>query len=476
MRNQDFQVNGAVLVVGTGKSGISASRLLLSKGVPVILFDEKDRDDKDQVRQNFPQDAEIELAFVELGEDRLKGISAAVLSPGVPTDGRLAELLKEKGIPLYGEVELAWQFSRGDVLAVTGTNGKTTTTALLGEILKHFAESAGEALSERKVFVVGNIGFPYTDIVDETEENSLIAAELSSFQLETIKRFHPRVSAILNLTPDHLDRHHSMENYALAKERIAENQGPEDAVVLNYDDELTRSFAEETTVPVVFFTRDPDVDAIRQKFPDREFVYLKGDDIYYNETHVINVRDLHLLGSHNYENVMAAVGMTARYGVPMEVIREAVREFRAVEHRIEFVRSVDGVDYYNDSKGTNPDAAIKAVMAMNRKTLLIGGGFDKKLPFDDWVKCFEGRVELLVLIGQTADAIAECADKYGFHSYVKAESLEDAVRICHENALSGQAVLLSPACASWGVFKNYEERGRLFKEYVNSLPSNSGEQ
>lgn len=448
-----------VLVIGTGKSGIGATRLLLKIGANVILYDAKDTVDRVAIMKNFQEDAEVRLVLKDMPDDVWQSVDCAVISPGVPIDSPMVEDLKMHRIPVYGEVELAYQSSKGDLLAITGTNGKTTTTSLVGEIMKAFAETE----EGRKVFVVGNIGNPYTDAATATDENSIVVAEISSFQLETIHEFHPHVSAILNITPDHLNRHHTMENYVAVKERIAEKQTADDTIVLNYDDSYTREFGERTNAKVVYFTRNADFE---KDLPNVDFVHLQKDDIYYNGTKVINIHDMNLIGSHNYENVMAAVGMAFSYGVPVELIADVIRKFKAVEHRIEYVETINDVVYYNDSKGTNTDAAIKAIEAMSKPTLLIGGGYDKKLPYDDWIKSFGDKVKLLVLMGETAGDIKKCAEKHGFTDIVMVGDLKEAVQVCHDHAEKGDAVLLSPACASWDMFKSYEERGDLFKQYV----------
>ena len=384
----------------------------------------------------------------------METLDLVVMSPGVPTDLPVVLKMRDMGIPIWGEVELAYTYGKGDVLAITGTNGKTTTTALLGEIMKNYKES---------VFVVGNIGNPYTAAALEMREDSVAVAEMSSFQLETIHEFRPKVSAILNITPDHLNRHHTMEAYIKAKEDIAKNQTKEDTCVLNYEDEVTRKFGETVKANVLYFSS--------QRKLDRG-IYLAGGNIIFKQDEeilVCNVNELKLLGTHNYENVMAAVAMAAAYGTPMEIIRRTIKEFAGVEHRIEFVREKDGVAYYNDSKGTNPDAAIKGIQAMNRPTVLIGGGYDKDSEYEEWIQAFDGKVKLLVLVGATKEKIAKAAERVGFVSYVMADSFEEAVEKCIEAAKSGDAVLLSPACASWGMFKNYEERGDKFKELVNCL-------
>ncbi len=441
-----------MLVFGSGISGEAAAGLLCDQGAQVILYDGNEKLDAGEIRKRVPDGVEIVLgAFPEeiLGE-----LSLTVMSPGVPTDLPVVEKMHSLSIPVWGEIELAYTYAGGDVLAITGTNGKTTTTTLLGEIMKQAAES---------VFVVGNIGTPYTGIAARTGEDSVIVAEMSSFQLETIHSFRPKVSAILNITPDHLNRHHTMEAYIAAKERIAENQTSEDWCVLNYEDEVLRAFGESIRPKVLYFSS-------RRKL--NRGIYLDGDQIICNidgEIPVCRTSELQILGTHNYENVMAAVAMAYVYGVPMDTIRETLKKFKGVEHRIEFVAEKNGVAYYNDSKGTNPDAAIRGIQAMNRPTVLIGGGYDKDSSYEEWIRAFDGKVKKLVLLGATREKIAETARRMGFTEIVMADSFEEAFAKCVEYACPGDAVLLSPACASWGMFKNYEERGDKFKELVDQL-------
>ena len=452
-----------VLVVGTGISGIGAARLLENVGAYPILFDSNEDTDMNALKAKFLRDTKTSFYIGEFPENVSRSIDLVVLSPGVPTDIPMVNAFRNRHIKIWGEIELAYEFSKGDVLAVTGTNGKTTTTTLLGEIMKKYAKADNKG---RNVYVVGNIGNPYTSVALETRDDSITVAEISSFQLETIERFRPKTAAILNITPDHMNRHYTMENYVSIKESISKNQTPDDTIVLNYDDEYTRDFGRKCNAHVIYFTRGTDY---LKDSDGADFMHLDGDVIMYNDEKVINVHDMNLLGTHNYENVMAAVGMALSYGVPMDVITDTVRDFKAVEHRIEFVRTVDGVDYYNDSKGTNPDAAIKGIQAMNRKTVLIGGGYDKKSAYDEWIGSFDGKVKYLILLGQTAEDIAACARKHGFNDIIMVKDLKEAVETAKEKAVSGDAVLLSPACASWGMFKNYEERGRMFKDYVREL-------
>ena len=452
-----------VLVFGAGISGEAAAGLLLRQGARVILYDGNKNLDLQSVKSRIAEsvrdmtdrpEENLKIVSGEFPEEVVKELSLAVISPGVPADLPVVEQMRNLDIPVWGEIELAYAFGRGDVLAITGTNGKTTTTALLGEIMANYKES---------VFVVGNIGNPYTSIVPRTEESSVIVAEISSFQLETIHTFRPKVSAVLNITPDHLNRHHTMEAYVAAKERIAENQTKEDVCVLNYEDKLLREFGERTKAEVLYFS---------SKRKLKRGVYLDSGEIIIDlgeKISLCSVDSLHILGTHNYENVMAAAAMAYAYGVPAEVIQKTVCQFRGVEHRIEFVAEKNGVAYYNDSKGTNPDAAIRGIQAMNRPTVLIGGGYDKDSTYEEWINAFDGKVKKLVLLGATRDKIAETARRLGFEDIVMADSFEEAFDKCVEYSRPGDAVLLSPACASWGMFKNYEERGDKFKELVNQL-------
>lgn len=445
------------LVYGAGISGIAAAGLLVRQGFSVVLADGNENQTQEDIRAKSKELKQVRIVLGNLPEEVIKDCDIAVLSPGVPTDIEVVEKMRGAGLEIWGEIELASVFERGNVLAVTGTNGKTTTTSLLGAIMEHVFP---------KVKVVGNIGIPYTGVVEDTDESSVTVAEISSFQLETVHTFRPRISAILNITPDHLNRHHTMENYQQAKMRIAMNQGQDETCVLNYEDPVLRAFAGQTEARVVFFSSVQRLE---------EGMYLKGDEIVWAwdgvESVVCSTTELQLIGRHNYENVMAAAAMAICYGVPMEKIREVLVRFTAVAHRIEYVVTKRGVRFYNDSKGTNPDAAIQAIRAMKWPTLLIGGGYDKDSEYEEWIEAFEGKVKKFVLLGATSEKIRDTAIRLGYPSedIILADSLKEAVDICYENAVSGDAVLLSPACASWGMFENYEQRGDMFKEMAREL-------
>ena len=444
-----------VLVFGSGKSGIGAAELLGQVGACPVLYDGNPDLDKEAVLHKTASIKETDIYAGGLPEEVQKSLDLAVLSPGVPTDLPLVKSFYEQGLPVWGEVELAFRIGKGRVLAITGTNGKTTTTALLGKIMED---------AEDSVFVVGNIGTPYTSKALEMTEDSVTVAEISSFQLETIEKFAPCVSAILNITEDHLNRHHTMEEYIRVKELIVKNQKPEDVCVLNYEDSVLREFGKNIVPQTVYFSSERRLE--KGIFLEDGQIILKTED---QEISLVKTDDLKLLGKHNFENVMAAAAMAYYAGVSVESIRKSICEFTAVEHRIEYVTEKNGVVYYNDSKGTNPDAAIKGIQAMNRPTWLIGGGYDKGSSYDEWLNSFDGKVRSLVLIGQTKEKIREAAERLGVCSCILCENLQEAVKICAEKAQPGEAVLLSPACASWGQFDNYEQRGDCFKEYVKNL-------
>lgn len=448
----------SVLVAGCGISGIGAAKLLLGAGESVILYDGNKNKNEEELRETIGCGGSLEIVLGELTSEVIERVSFCVISPGIPTDAPFALQLKAAGVPLWSEIELAYHYGKGTVIGITGTNGKTTTTSLTGAIMAaHFGE--------KRTFVVGNIGTPYTEKALLTEESSVTVAEISSFQLETAITFHPHVSAILNITPDHLNRHKTMDCYIRVKESITANQGKEDFCILNYDDPVLREFASRCPAQPVYFSS-------RERL--EEGFCMDGKALVYRhqgkEEVIGNTDEFHLVGQCNYENILAASAIGICMGVPMETIRRTAKEFRAVEHRIEYTATKKGVRYYNDSKGTNPDAAIQGIRAMTTPTCLIGGGYDKGSEYDSWIEEFGTTVKYLVLIGQTREAIADCCRRHGFTAYEFADSMEEAVKKCAAHALPGEAVLLSPACASWGMFDNYEQRGRIFKDLVRSLP------
>ena len=448
----DFK-NKKVLVCGMAKSCISAAELMAHMGADVTLQDKKEYKDLGDV--SYIEKQGIKILSGKNPDEEIKNFDFIVVSPGIPSSLPFFEIADKAGIPVLSEVELSYRLTPCPVAAITGTNGKTTTTTLAGEIIKKKYPNAA---------VVGNIGVPYSSMVKGLTKDAYVVAEISSFQMERAIDFHPHISAVLNITPDHMDRHKTLENYIAMKERVFTKQTKDDFCILNWCDETTRKMADKTQARVFFFSSGEKIE---------EGIYLENDDIYIKwdniDCKLINIHELKLLGVHNYENVMAAAAVAICAGVDIESIREVLKDFAGVEHRIEFVKTVDGVDYYNDSKGTNTDAAIRGILAMVKPCVLIGGGYDKGSEYDDWVEKFDGRVKKLVLIGVTAKKIAACCDKHGFKDYVFADTFEEAVNICKNTAKEGDCVLLSPACASWDMFKSYEQRGEIFKDMVRNF-------
>lgn len=443
-----------VLVSGIAKSGISAAGLLKKLGADVTVQDAKTEDKLGDVTDELRSQG-FNLYLGANPDAIIEDMDILVMSPGVPTDLPFVNKAREKNIPVIGEIELAYMFCKSPVIGITGTNGKTTTTTLAGDICKAYFENT---------FVVGNIGNPFADITFETKDDGVVVAELSSFQLETINEFKPKVSAVLNITPDHLNRHHTLENYIAAKERVFENQDESDFCILNYNDEITRKMADKTKADVIFFSLGGKI--TEGIYSDEKSIYINA--LGYNEK-VVDIDELKILGGHNVENAMAAIGCCAAIGVPLDIIRKVLKEFTAVEHRIEYVRTINDIEFYNDSKGTNPDASIKAVEAMKRPICIIAGGYDKGSDFTEWIDTFKGRVKFVAVIGAVKDKITATLDKASFTNYKIADTFEEAIDLCYKNAVPGDCVLLSPACASWDMFKSYEQRGEIFKEYVKKL-------
>lgn len=447
-----------VLVIGAARSGLSAAKLLLQQRASIILYDANTKLKLEDIQEHLDRYGQITLILGELPKGIEAGVELVIISPGVPIDSPIILPFRALDIPIWGEIELAYRFAKGRIVGITGTNGKTTTATLTGEILKAWY---------KEVFIVGNIGNPYTDIALKTTETSISVIELSSFQLETIHSFRPDVSALLNISPDHLDRHHTMKEYINAKENITHNQSSRDYCIINYEDEELNNLAGRIQAQALYFSSSRRIaDGV---FLDGDLIILAKDN---KEQIICNVNNLKLLGIHNYENIMASILIAIVMGVPLDVIINTVTTFQGVEHRIEYVETINGVAYYNDSKGTNTDATIKAISAMKKPIILIAGGYDKGYEFDELIEAFSDKVKCLVLFGQTGRKIADTARNKGFQNIIMAENLKEAVSISAENAVQGDAVLLSPACASWDMFENYEQRGKLFKEHVRKRINN----
>ena len=443
-----------ILVVGMGKSGFAAVSVLHDLGACVTVQDSKEYDTLDKGIKEYLEKAGIQ-GFFGKTPDKPSDFYIYVMSPGVPCDLDWIQEAKKAGVEIIGELELGYRITEGRYVAITGTNGKTTTTTLVGEIFK---------ASGRKTSVVGNIGNAVVTSAIESSDEDWMVAEVSSFQLETVKEFRPLVSAILNLTPDHLNRHKTMEAYGSAKAAIHANQTADDYLVINYDDKACYKLADGCKARLVPFSRKTKLDF--GAYLDGEKLMLRDDN---SEYLICERKDLQIIGDHNVENVLAASAIAYFAGIGMDIISQAVKDFPGVEHRIEYCGTVDGVKYYNDSKGTNVDAAIIALKALENDILLIAGGDGKAQDFTELAKALKGRVKHLILLGRDAKDIEKCAVKEGFDSIYFCNTMETCVEKCAELAKSGDKVLLSPACASWDMYPNYEKRGEHFKNCVSAL-------
>lgn len=448
--------NKKVLVVGMARSGVAAARLLVKHGALVTINDNKTRDELG--------DALAPLAGLPIEEklgmpaaNAMSGMDAMVISPGIPDTAPFVQQAKAQGVYVTGELELAYQLAPGEMLAVTGTNGKTTTVSLLGEIFKN----AG-----RVTHVVGNIGYPYSQAAFDAKRDDMFVCEVSSFQMETAETFHPKVAALLNITEDHLNRHGTMEEYIRMKMRMFQNQTDKDVAVFNGDDPVLLTLIPLVKSQVMLFSRKREVE--NGAFVRDGQIILRWQG---TEKPVCAASEVRIPGPHNLENALAATCVAAAMGVPAPVVRHSLRTFKGVEHRIEFVRELHGVRYINDSKGTNVDSTIKAVQTMERPTAIILGGYDKHCDFTPLVKEMKASPHIrgAVLIGVTADQIEKTLEDNGFTTILRADSMEDAINKCRTLADEGWNVLLSPACASFDMFPDYEARGRIFKELVNKL-------
>lgn len=444
--------NKRVLVVGLGKSGVASALFLKERGARVTVSDTKSPED---LRDEIPVllDHGITVETGGHGERTFRGQDLIVVSPGVPVDAPPLMQARASGEPVIGEIELAAQHLPGPIVAITGSNGKTTTTTLVGDILK-----AGGF----QVAVGGNIGTPAISLVTHATRDTVAVLEISSFQLETIKTFRPKVAVILNITPDHLDRHRTFQTYVDAKSRIFENQQASDFAALNEDDPTCRSLGDRTRAQVVLFSRKQEV---------QKGAYVRDGKILFRDgvvqREIMLVSEIPLKGAHNVENVLAGVCAGALMGCQPEQIRQAIVNFQAVEHRLEFVATIRGVDYFNDSKATNVDATIKALESFPRNIHLILGGKDKGSDYTVLNDLLRERVKRVYTIGAAAEKIESHIK--GTVEIVHSETLENAIRRANAVAVAGDIVLLAPACASFDQFQSYNHRGRVFKEVVRSL-------
>lgn len=444
-----------VLVVGLGRSGIAAAFAAAELGAEVSVQDSKPADQIDPQLLRRLDAAHIRCWLGRVPDD-MGYYDQLILSPGVPTDLDFILEAKAGGAEIIGELELAYRIGNGHYIGITGTNGKTTTTTLTGEIFK---------ASGRDTYVVGNIGRAVLDGAKEADGDSWLVTEISSFQLETTDEFRPEVSAILNLTPDHLNRHKTMENYGKAKARIFLRQSMDQYCVVNYDDKACFALADDCPAKVVPFSRLEELEF--GAFVKDGKLVIRDEDGRIIE--ICGADELLIPGSHNLENALAAAAISYFAGISPDVIGDTMRSFAGVEHRIEPCGEVNGVRFVNDSKGTNTDAAIKAIEAMKENILLIAGGYDKQADFTEMVKTFEGRVKKVLLLGATAEQIKRTCEENGFTDIIMCSDMEDCVKTAFENAEPGDVVLLSPACASWDMYKSFEQRGEHFKACVKDL-------
>ncbi|MBE6022703.1 MAG: UDP-N-acetylmuramoyl-L-alanine--D-glutamate ligase [Cellulosilyticum sp.] len=448
-----------ILVVGNARSGMGAAKLGNAQGAKVCIYDGKPYEQwNETMQQKIDAMKEQGIEYALGNSPDVTAFDLIVLSPGVSPEIELIQKAKAAGVIITGEFEFASWYCKAPIVAITGTNGKTTTTTLVGEMMKAF---------NPKTYVVGNIGNAFSEAVSEIPEDGIVVAEVSSFQLETAATFHPKVSALLNITPDHLNRHGTMENYCKAKYQIFANQSKTDFTILNTKDAYYKEACTYVRGQLIEFSID---------YIPAKGVYLEQNTLYENISGkaypICSTDELKIKGTHNVENALAAIAIGIAFGVPRSVIREVLVNFKGVEHRTEYVTTKKGVDFFNDSKATNTDAAIAGLVglsSLNKPIRLIAGGMDKKISFKEWVELFEGRVAKVYLIGETKQQIANDCLEVGYKDFETFNTLEESIAAAYKESQQGECILLSPACASWDMFESYEVRGRLFKEFVNQL-------
>lgn len=444
-----------ILVIGAGISGRSVAKVLKSIDANVTLNDAKAIDENTAELKSLKA-AGVCFVFGSQSEALLDDMEYVVISPGISIYSPLVQAAYQRKISVMSEVEVAYRLSLAPIVAITGTNGKTTTTTLIGEMLK---------ATGKETVVGGNIGLALSQEVQGVSAEGVVIAEISSFQLEGIIDFRPHIAAVLNLTPDHLDRHRSMTGYQEAKERVFVNQGTSDFLVLNYDDEVVRKMADRARSRIFYFSSTKELDAGAYIGEDNAIIIRWNGEKHY----VCPVSDMKLFGRHNVENALAACGVAFLAGVEAKTMADVLRTFAGVEHRIELVRSINGVTYYNDSKATNPESSIKALEAFSGHLVLIAGGRDKNTDLTTFMTLARERVDHLILLGEASERFGTAAQKHQVKNIHFVNSMADAVKLAYQIARPPQAVLLSPACASYDMFNNYEERGSVFKDLVCRL-------
>jgi len=445
--------NKKILVIGLGVSGVACVKGLSELGSDVYVYDESS---KEKLSATLKELEGIKASYYFSNEDfDVDGIDLAIKSPGIKYEIPIIQKLIAKNIKVISDIEAGFLVTSGTIVSISGTNGKTTTTTLIGEIVRE---------SGKRYKLTGNIGYGmFLDCLN-AQKGDILVAETSSFQLAGTYEYKPHISVLTNITPDHLDYHHTLENYIDAKFRNVMNQDEDDFAILNYEDETIREYSKNINAKKIFFSADRALE---------EGIFVQNGKIIYKDkknnnenTFIINVADIFIPGKHNVENALAAAGVAIALKIEPEIIARVLREFKGVEHRLEFSGEYNGVKFYNDSKGTNPDASIKAVQGIEKPIILIAGGYDKNSQYDEFIKSFDDKVKCLVLLGQTADEIEKCARRYGFNNIYRVQNMDEAVKKCFELSRTGDNVVLSPACASWGMYPNYEVRGLDFKERV----------
>ncbi|MDF2612575.1 MAG: UDP-N-acetylmuramoylalanine--D-glutamate ligase [Clostridia bacterium] len=448
-----------ILIIGNARSGIGAAKLAVSQGAKVCIYDQKSYERWDiSMQREIDVMKEKGIAFVLGIEVIVAEFDLLIVSPGVPLEIDVIESAKAENIEVIGELEFASRFCHVPIIAITGTNGKTTTTTLVGEILKDY---------NPHTYVVGNIGRAFSEEVMLIPNTGVVVAEVSSFQLETIETFHPKVSALLNITPDHLNRHHTMERYCEAKYNLFKNQDEEDFCILNPRDSYFEAAKAKAHGNCIEFSLS--------QVPQRGTYVVDNklfENIHGEEHFICEIEELKIKGTHNVENALAAAAITIAFGVPLHNVRNGLITFKGVEHRTEYVTTKNGVDFFNDSKATNTDAAIAGLVGLSvlqKPIRLIAGGMDKHTEFKDWIKLFHGIVKEVYIIGETKDQIVRECKEEGYTAFKTFDTIEEAVITAYKESNPGECILLSPACASWDMFESYEQRGDIFKEIANRL-------
>lgn len=442
--------NKRVLVVGLGMTGVASIKALDKLGAIIYAYDGQSEEKMSEALEQL-KGIDVKYYFDSLDFDT-DNIDFAIKSPGIKFETPIMKKLLNADVKIIGDLEAGFLITDNKFVAITGTNGKTTTTSLIGAIIN---------TSGRKCKITGNIGSGafYDSYISEKDET--IVVEASSFQLESTYTFKPFVSIITNLSPDHLDWHKTEDNYYRSKFKIAANQDKSDFCILNYEDAMTKNYLSLLNTNILYFSSERILES---------GIYVENGQIVYNYNNeksiIMDTDDIFIVGKHNLENVLASCAAAKLLGIDNNTVADAVKNFKGVEHRLEYVNTYSGVKFYNDSKGTNPDASIKAVKGINAPIILIAGGYNKDSEYDEFIKSFNNKVKALILLGETKGKIKECALKYRFENIHIVESMDEAVCLSYKISDNGDTVLLSPACASWDMYPNFEIRGKDFKERV----------